>query len=732
MTAAAGKAAGPTRRDVLIRSGWLATGATVLSACSLMPVLPEMANPEIEDSLLWVQMLPSGRARFFCPRMEMGQGATIGLTQVVAEALNLTVAEVDCVSPNTAHVPPFKMTVGSDSLRLFFAPTSYAAARLREALRQRAAEQSGAHQDEIRNAPDGFMLPNGRRLAYAELVPTRPLMLDGNGAEARHLTQAKRGHRGAIGREVASPSLEAIVTGREVYSQDASLPGMLYGQVVRPPYPGAELRGVEAGDARKIKDVVSILIDLDRAFIGIAAENPFVLDRAAAAIKADWSPYEPKAEAPPRDIFAQEARAADGGLEHDLTDTGDLPTGSAQAVQRVAARYETSFLAHAAMEPRAALVSAATDKVEVWCGTQAPFFVRDRVARLLSRARDDVVLHPLRMGGGFGGRVPCQPAEDAALLSQATGRPVRVQWRREDEFRHNYFQPPFLHEVEAGVTSRGRISHWRHDFASAPIIYGPVPEPFSWIMDLLADKGTGRGARPPYHIAHKRVRYSDIRIPVPTGAWRGLGAAPNAFAIESMVDELAVAAKLDPLKFRLRNLTPKDGRLAAVLARVGQMANWGQQLPKGIGQGLACAVYRDATFVAIAVQMHVNKTARSIRVDQVWCAHDCGLIVNPDQVRAQIEGNIIWGCGMALQEQMSFADGGAESDNFHLYHPIRHGGAPKIEISLLDRPDISPAGAGEPAIAPMPAAIANAVFAATGKRPRKLPFDYDSLFGPTG
>ncbi len=719
------------RRDFLLRTGWLAAGTTVLSSCTLLPVLPTRSDPEVGDGAFWIQALPDGQIRFLCPRMEMGQGASIGLTQVVAEELNLTAAEIVCVTPSSDQVPPFKMTVGSDSVREFFEPVAHAAALLRETLRRRAAKQAGITLAQVADASGGFLLRNGDRLTYGDLTGGEPVLVDaGSAPKSPEIYSRRRQGRRAVGIDTPAPALEDIVTGRAVYSRDAALPDMLYGGLLRPPSVGARLREVDDGAARRIAGVHSVVVKrdiyLDVDVVGVIAETPFVLDAALAAIEADWTATDTDVMA---NLAAARSDAEAGDFEHELDAAGGLDSGRAKAAHRVTGRYETTFLSHAIMEPRAAVVSVEPDKVEVWCGTQAPFFVRGRVARLIGRSPDDVVVHPLRVGGGFGGRVACQASEEAALLSAAAGRPVRVQWSREDEFRHNYFQPPFLHLIEAGLTKGGRISHWQHDFTSSPIMFGPVPSNLRWAVDMLADEGTARGGTPPYRIAHKRVRYSDIRVGVTTGAWRGLGAAPNAFAIESAIDELAVAGGLDPLAVRLANLGADDDRLAGVLREAARIAGWGRETAAGSGLGIACAIYKETTYVAVVAEVRVDHGARQIRVDRIWCAQDCGLVVNPDQVKAQAAGCIVWGCGMALKEQVVLDGNRVDTDNFHTYEIMRQSDMPEIEISLVEPHGVPPAGAGEPAIAPTPAAIANAVYAATGKRVRRLPFDYESLFG---
>ena len=608
-----------SRRGFLVKSGWAAAGVTVTAALgypvlrAALPALPTTSDPELEDALTWVQALPEGGIRFYCPRMEMGQGASLGLSQVVAEELNVGQPEIDCVVPNTAQIPPFKMTVGSESIAGFFKPVSYAAAQLRETLRELAAAKAGLSPSQVNDVRSGFVLPDGTRIGYGEIVPTEPMLVPAKAGTAppRYAMERKGGSE-AVGGRWRHHDLKAIVTGQAVYSRDAVIAGMLYGDVVRPPAFGAELLSADGRAAREMPSVRNVVID--KGFVGVVAETPFVLPAAIGAIETRWRLPENLDQEQLDARLDVERRRSGDDFEHTLKSQGDLQTGRNAARHRSASRYDTSFAAHAMMEPRAAVARVDEEKVEIWCGTQDPFFVRQRVAKALGRASEDVVVHAHRMGGGFGGRILCRASEEAALLSAAAGRPVRVQWDRETEFQNSYLHPAFSHHIDAGVTNDGRISHWAHDFVSSPIATGPVPGKAAWALDMvMADFGTSRGSLPPYRLANQRTRCSDIRTEVPAGAWRGLGAAPNAFAIESMMDELAVAADIDPLEFRLQNLPAEGERLAGVLRRVAEISDWGLAPAPGTGRGLACAVYKDATAVAVVMEVKVDHEAGELR-----------------------------------------------------------------------------------------------------------------------
>jgi CO/xanthine dehydrogenase Mo-binding subunit len=491
--------------------------------------------------------------------------------------------------------------------------------------------------------------------------------------------------------------------------------------VIRPPRPGATLANAEVEVARSLEGVVGVIADRDEGRVGVLAENPFVLEAAAAALELEWKGGVTFSQAElERELDVEGARERDE-FEHTVDSQGKTRGAAVAAVHRLQARYDTPPWAHAAMEPRAGVVSVGPDEVEVWTASQDPWYLQGLVAESTGRGRDEVILHNLRMGGAFGGRKRCQATLEAAWLSSAVGRPVRVQWSRAEEFRENLLQPPFSHLIDAGVDAEGHLTHWLHDFTACPIGLdsATVPKRLHWLADLVADPGTKRSALTPYRVSDRRTRFSDLRIPVQTGQWRGLGAAPNTTAIELAMDELAQMAGIDPVEFRLRNLGPERERLAAVLREAARLSGWGEPSAAGRGRGLACAVYEEMTYVAVVLEVAVDEDG--IRPLRAWCAHDCGLVVNPDQVTAQIEGNIAWGCSVALQERAEIRDGANANDSFETYPILRQTDSPDVEVSLVEHDGDPPAGAGEPAIAPTPAALVNAVFAATGPRHRRLP-----------
>ncbi|MBE7638211.1 molybdopterin-dependent oxidoreductase [Sneathiella sp. P13V-1] len=708
-----------SRRSFLIKSGWIFAGLTSVTACSpLIPPLPTTSEPEAYNNM-WVQMLPNGRARFFCPRMEMGQGASVGLSQIVATELNLDQSSIECITPTTDDIPPFKLTVGSESIELFSKPVAITAANLRETLKERAAQYLNVSENSLKSVPYGFK-SSDQSVTYAKLIKdeddilfisherdldTLPLYsFDGDNPVS------------AVGKSWTDPHLLGIVTGKMFYSRDAAIETMLYAETLPRPSAQAQLKKVNWGNAASLPGIMKTVSLPEENLVAIIADTPFSLPSAVEEVSVEW---ETKNTEKPDFVQLLKTQSAENDFEHVLLEQGEKSKNSDRSFN---ATFSTPFATHAMMEPRAAVANVRTDKIDVWCGTQDPYWMKKRIAELLSRSEDEVTIHPMRMGGSFGGRVYCRAAEEAALLSNIMGKPVRVQWSRKQEFQSNYFQPAFAHQISADVSETGKITTWKHDFVSSPIITGPVQPPLSDLIDLFAaDKGTARGAISPYDFDHQIIRYSDIRTDIPVGAWRGLGAAPNCFAIESMMDLLAEKAGIDPLEFRLDHLLINDQRMRAVLQEVGNLSNWSEDVPNGMGRGIALSYYKNKTRAAVVAEVRASTDGKAFKIENIYCVQDCGLVINPDQVKHQICGNIIWGCSMALKEELHFEEGRLMDENFDTYMPLTMEEAPNIKVKLLAQDIAPPLPVGESALPPVAPAIANAVFRATGQRITDLP-----------
>jgi isoquinoline 1-oxidoreductase beta subunit len=716
-----------SRRGFLKATGWTAAGVTVIyfGGRHLLSVVPSFDLPGDDAGAAWLQIGPDGRCRMLCPRAEMGQNAAIGLAQIAAEELNIAVEEIDLRLPSTDEIPQVLVTAGSMSLRFFAEPTARAAAALREILRQRAAEHAGVDLAAVVDGVGGFVLPDGRPLSYGDLAAGEAVVLDaGRVPEARRYSFDPRHTHRQVGRRAAPHQVESIVTGAPVFASDLRLPEMLFGRAVRPAARNAKLLGVDDTRARAMPGVVQVVIDSERDFVGVVCRTPGALDAAMEAIDVAWELPAPFNQRTIDELIDVDAALARGDLEH--TALGDH--FDPEPAWDVDLRFDVQLQSHAMQEPRAAVARFShedgRESLEIWTGSQDPFVVQRHAARDLGVSKDRVIVHQRRMGGGFGGREHYDVERDAARLARAVARPVKVQWSREDEFRAARNRPSSSHRVKLRADERGRLTDWWHAFVSGHILFARDRLP-GWLLSparLIGDLGVARGSLPPYAADRRRVEYRDTDLPVDLGSWRSLGATPNTFAIESAIDELARLRNLDPVEFRLRNLAPEHERLAACLRRTRELAERAD-LPgvRGVGRGYACGVYEEKSFVAASADVRVDGTTGAIQVLRMCCVQDVGLAVNPDQLEAQIEGNMIWGMGMALTERVEIGESDVASLNFDRYPIPRIQDAPEFDIEILSPRDVPPAGAGETALIVGPPAIANALREATDRRHTVLP-----------
>ena len=571
----------------------------------------------------------------------------------------------------------------------------------------------------------GFVLPDERTVSYGDLAAGEAVVLDaGKLPEARlYSFDPERTHR-QVGRRAAPHELELIITGAPVFASDVRLPEMLFGRTVRPPARNAKLVGVDDTRAKTIPGVVQVVIDSERDFVGVVCETPGAVDAAIETIDVAWKLPAPFDQKTIDELIDVDAALARGNLEHTPLDDQFDP----EPAWDVDLRFDVQLQSHAMQEPRAAVarfsLEDGRERVEIWTGSQDPFAVQRHAARDLGVSKDRVIVHQHRMGGGFGGREHYDVERDAARLARAVSRPVKVQWSREDEFRAARNRPSSSHRVKLRADERGRLTDWWHAFVSGHIIFARERLP-GWLLSparLIGDLGVARGSLPPYAADRKRVEYRDTDLPIDLGTWRSLGAAPNTFAIESAIDELARLRNLDPVEFRLRNLAPEHERLAACLRRTRALAEKADLPPaRGVGRGYACGIYEEKSFVAASADVRVDDTTGAIHVLRMCCVQDVGLAVNPDQLEAQIEGNLIWGLGMALMERVEIGQSDIASRNFDRYFIPRIQDAPEFDIEIISPRDVPPAGAGETALIVGPPAIANALREATGRRYTALP-----------
>lgn len=659
---------------------------------SRIPVIPRRPLPDARSAAGWI-VHQDGRFVLTLPRAEMGQNIATALKQVACAELGAAWDAVE-VRLHDTGMPRVRATVGSDSVMLFSEPLAQACAALRDAL------------------------DSGRAPGHV-VVTTRP---------RTELRAFRAG--GLIG---ASPEIaqgREIVTGAPLFAADVRLPGMLFGRVLRAPAPvetaSRPLRWNE-GAARATPGFVAIVEDCGPPIgkaqgLGIVATRPGALEAIAEALQVEWDVAdEPSGSDPSVDV---DDRLSKGALRHTVLD--GAPEDGAWDVDL---RIDTPLAAHGAIEPRAAVAEWRGGALAVWAGAQDAFFIRDGLAHAFGLPTHAVTVHSCRIGGAFGGKTVCTVEAEAAALARAAGAPVKAQWTREQEFALGFHRPPSSHRIRARV-SGGRITDWDHALVSSHILFTAAVAP-AWmqrVTDVFAgDGGVARGLAAPYGLGRARAAYDTVRLPVHTGPWRGLGAGPNALAIESAIDEAALAAGADPLAFRLAHI--EDPVLAAVLTRVGEIASWGEApvetRGRRVGRGIACGVYKGASYAAAVADVAVDERGL-VEVTRLWCVHDCGFVVNPDQVRAQCEGNLVWSLGMVLFDELPTEDGRVVAETFADAPLPRLFDVPPITVALM-RSERPPSGAGETAIVAGPGAIANAIRAATGRRPSRFPVRAESL-----
>lgn len=630
-----------------------------------------------------------GRLHAFVGKVDGGQGNRLALTRLVAAELCVSTSDIRLEMGDT-DVCPFDLgTFGSRSTPDAGHGLRLASAAARRALLTEAAARWETPVERLVVA-DGAVHDGDRSISYGALVAGGPRTIAVDADEP--LRPAPRSPAD-VDDSALRRRLVAAVTGAQEFPSDVSMPGMLHGRVLRPPTYGSLLRAADTTPARRMAGVTVVE---DGGFTGVVAPSREAAALALQSIEADWRPGGGPSEAELEGYLRAhpvEQRGWGGGVGHDV---GDVDAARTAADVVVEATYTTAYIAHVPLEPRVAVARWAGDTVTVWVGTQRPFGVRWEVATALGVAEERVRVVVPDFGGGFGGKHSGDVAVEAARLSRATGRPVKVEWSREEEFLNAYFRPAAVIDVRSGARRDGTLTSWE-----------------------LTNVNSGAAALfSPYAVASQRVRFQPADSPLPQGSYRALAATANNFARESHLDEVATALGMDAVHLRLRHL--HDDRLGAVLRAVADRVGWPDQpVGTGAGIGVACGVEKDAR-VATAAEVQVDPEGH-LQVRRVVTAFDCGAVVDPDGLHGQIVGATIMGLGGALYEAVHFADGRILNASLAEYRVPRFTDVPPIDVIVLDRPDVAPAGAGETPIIAVAPALANAIHAATGRRLRSLP-----------
>ncbi len=663
-----------------------------------------------EAPFVWFEVLPDSRIRLYVPKIEMGQGVHTSLAQIAAEELGVELADMEVVQATTSMGPKDSFgTSGSVSVSASWEPIRAMGATLQEMLRREAALMLGVPAADLVVRERGFAVEGtpAQRADFAAIVAQKA-----GEWEVPEVTVPPVREWRVVGQPSARVDIPGKLTGEAVYGYDARMPGMKFGAVLRPPTIEAKLVSVAAGNAAQMPGVLHVLIE--DGFAGVVAETRAQAYAGVAALEPVWDEGRLWTQA---EIDAIVVAEGNDGIT--IQADGSAPRLLADATTH-SAQYRTPMAVQTPLEAQAALANVTGESAEIWVSTQMPTAVQGEVEEALGIKAENIAINPTYVGGGFGRKTGFESAVEAARLSRAAGVPVHVGWSRLEEMRYGYFRPSTHHELFAQVND-GKIEALEHRQASGDVAFGFLPGFLEFMMG--ADFGATRGARLHYGgIPNREVVAFRKMLPVSTGWWRGLGLLANTFAIESFMDELAHDAGVDPIQFRLNHLGDDFNaqRERAVLERVAEISGWGSAPPAGRARGVA-ACFDAGTAVAQVAEVSLDE-AGQVRVHTVWVAMDCGLVVNPDGAAAQVEGNVMWGVGSALLEELQVAEGKIALGNFDTYPLLSMKQAPHVEVALLEAGDGIPRGVGEPPIGPVAAAVGNALFALTGKRLRELPF----------
>jgi isoquinoline 1-oxidoreductase subunit beta len=710
----------------LSRRGFLRAGAAAGGGLMLSLSLPlGKGEAEAADAFVpnaFIRIGSDGQIVLTMPYVEMGQGTYTSIPMLIAEEL-----EVDLKQIRLEHAPPneklyanpllgVQATGNSNAIRAAWQPLRQAGAAARIMLVAAAAKRWNVDPVSCR-AQNGEVLhpPTGRTIKYGALAADAAQM-----PVPDNVTLKRPQDFRLIGTPAKRLDTPAKVNGTAVYGIDVRPPGVKIATLAQSPVFGGRVKSVDDTAAKAVKGVRQIVL-LDGA-VAVVAEHMGAAKKGLAALKIEWDDG-PHAKISTDDVAGalEKATLSSGAVAQSI---GDVGKAMASAATKVEATYQVPFLAHATMEPMNCTVHLRKDECEIWIGSQAMARVQAMAAKAAGLPLDKVIVHNHLIGGGFGRRLEADGAVRAIQIAQHVEGPVKVVWTREEDIQHDMYRPYWFDRISAGLDETGRPVAWNNRFAGSSVIARWLPPGFKDGLDPDSTEGAIDlvYALPNFHVEYVRVEPPGI----PTAFWRSVGPSHNVFVTESFIDELAVAAKQDPVAYRLA-LLDKTPRAKAVLELAAEKAGWGQPLPQRFGRGISVQ-FVFATYLAQVAEVEVSKDG-AVRVRRVVCAVDCGTVVNPDTVRAQIQSAVIFGITAAVYGQITIKDGRVEQTNFDSYQILRMNEAPAIEVYIVQNSE-PPGGMGEAGTSAIVPAVTNAIFAATGKRLRKLPVDPTALKQP--
>jgi nicotinate dehydrogenase subunit B len=647
-----------------------------------------------QDLAAWLHIGGDGKVTVFTGKVEMGQNIRTSLAQQVAEELHAPLNSITMIMGDTDLTPFDLGTFGSRSTPQMGPQLRNAAAAACDMLLDMAAERWQADRHLLSaNAGAVTHSRTGQKITYGELTRGQKLVKTLVGDPP--LTPAAQWRVAGT----AAPKVDgkAFVTGAHQYTSDMARPGMLYGAVLRPSAFNAKLVTLDSKQAEKVPGVTVVH---DGDFVGVVAPDYLTVAEAADIINAEWSAPPQISESALFDSLRQgpDGESRPGGFGGGNRETGSIETGMTSAAKTLSQTYTAAYIQHAPLEPRAAVAEWEGNKLTVWTGTQRPFGVREELSTAFHLPLDQVRVIVPDTGSAYGGKHTGDAAVEAARLAKAAGKPVKLVWNREEEFTWAYFRPAGVIDVKSGIAADGTLLAWEfHNYNSGP-----------------AGIGT------PYNVANQKIQFHPAKNPpLRQGSYRGLAATANHFARESHMDELAALAGMDPLAFRLKNMT--DARLRAAFETAAQRFGWGKQ-PATPTRGFGIAGgFEKGGYLATCAEIAVDRAMGRVKIVRVVQSFDCGAVVNPNGLRNQISGAIVQGIGGAMFEAVHFDNGRITNPRFSQYRLPRFSDTPQIEVELIDRKDQPSMGAGETPLMGLAPAVAGAIFSATGIRLRSLP-----------
>lgn len=724
-----------SRRQLLKRGALLSGGLVVgvqLPGCSFSGPLPIEAADEGFVPHAFLQISPNNEIFFYCPSDEMGQGVRTGLATIIGEELDLHPSQmvVRSAGSHKAYANPefgIQLTGGSNAVRAFYTPLRQTGADTRALLLNAASLDLGIPAEQL-STDNGHVVAGKRRYPYGDFIGTAATLELPEATPLKPVNQFKY-----IGSEFTRVDALEKSTGTAQFGIDADIPGMVYAVVARPPVAGAKPIRLEREHVLAMPGIIAV-VDISSG-VAVVAERYWYAQQGVKALHIEWEQM-PLESVDSATVKADLAAALEGNDVIEATNEGDMEAGFKLAKHQHRSDYYAPFLAHAPLEPVNATLRIEGERAELWTGVQSIQAAQGLVERVTGLARGNITVHNLYLGGGFGRRGTLTHIVEVAEIALAVQKPVQLLWSRENDIQNGLYRPASYMRITAGIDDEGRITAWHASRAGAnitgdtmtnllPAMFPRMPKSMlnglagslEYVFSNWAvDPSSVEGLHETYDLPNALVTHATVDHGLPTTFWRSVGHSYTAFAVESMIDELAEQAGMDPIAFRLKNTEGKPRMHRVLRCAADLMANY--QLPEGHHLGVAChsSFFTDVAQIA---EVSVSDTG-DIRVHRVTCVADVGTAVNPDIVKAQLEGAVMFALTATLHGSIDLEAGAVVQSNFHDYPLLRMNEAPEVDVHLIDS-GTAPTGIGEPGVPPLAPAVANGVYRAFGERLRTLP-----------